>query len=223
MTTKEAADLQNKIYKSRKQNNIPEIDLFGDVTFDILQRYKQIFKAIISNKDYVFIRKEVIGKKNNYIAAKRFTGKSDCCNADYDKKTKICTACGKITKSGEIRTIMLNEKALNYFNGVLPEFIKAYNKIHSQKKTEKFTLIGVFFIRGSNRRFDFDNVETMIGDLLSKSRIIEDDSANQFMIIPMGYIIDKDNSGIILSVLDHEKYFDYLITNYEPIHSRENK
>jgi len=220
MRPEEARQLQENVARGKKKYiKHSEQDLFG-VTSDpkILEIYKQIFNAIIAKKNYLFVRGNVVGKKNNYIVQVRFTGKSECCNAIYDRKTKICTACGKITKSGKTnRGIGLNKKALMYYNSAKKILDREVNhqKFKNKVISHNFILVGLFFVRPTDARFDFDNVETMIGDLLQSTKLIKDDRAKMFMMIPMGYILNKENPGVFIEILDHNDYFNYLLSNYD--------
>ncbi len=203
---------KKKVIKLPEQN----VNLFGEADNEnIMLQYKAIFKAITATKDYIFIRGNVIGKKNKYINKVRFTGKSDCCNAIYDKKTRICTSCGKLTKSGKgSGGIGLNAEATKYLEDCVARLGKHYTKFNQHKFSDKFVLVGLFFIRPTDAGFDYDNMETMIGDALQKSTLIINDRAKMFMMIPMGYILDNVNPGVIISIIDHKKYFKFLISNY---------
>lgn len=213
MTEEEAKMLLNNVAKGKKTVKLPEQDLFGStVDADIMIQYKKVFKALVAEKNYILVRGNVKGKKNAYIAYMRWTGRSVCCDAIYDKKTRICTACGKPTKSGKTASsIGLNEKAMAYKKDSLQSFINARAKIQKELESKSFALIGVFLIRSDNRRFDFDNMLTMISDQMTDAGIITDDAAKNLIVLPMGYIVNKDNPGLILKVLDHNNYFNFLL------------
>ena len=136
-------------------------------------------------------------------------------NIIYDKKTRICTSCGKLTKSGKgSGGIGLNAEATKYLEDCVARLGKHYTKFNQHKFSDKFVLVGLFFIRPTDAGFDYDNMETMIGDALQKSTLIINDRAKMFMMIPMGYILDNVNPGVIISIIDHKKYFKFLISNY---------
>jgi Holliday junction resolvase RusA-like endonuclease len=215
MTEEEHEMLLQNIERGKKKVSqpIPEQDLFGSkVEIDILSKYKEIFKTLIAEKNYIFIRTNVQSKKNQYIAYSRWTGRSVCCDAAYDKNTRICTSCGKTTKSGKaVGSIGLNAKALKYKKDSLQGYINARAKIQKELENKTFALIGVFLIRDSARRFDFDNVTSMICDQLTDAKIISDDAARNLIILPLGYVIDKNNPGLILKVLNEYDYFQFLL------------
>jgi len=187
-------------------------DLFNKpVSVEILKIYENLFKLMTESKEYLYVSTEVVGKKNNYKAYFRYTGKSNCCSAPYDKKTKICTACGRTTKP-ESRSdkVGLNKRALAYQNDTHKYYAKLQSKFNSKRISEDFVLVGLMFIRGSKRRFDFDNLQTMVADQLTKSGMIPDDSGDKLIIIPMGYVVRPKHPGVIIKVINHLDYFRFL-------------
>lgn len=197
----------------KKPEVIAQKDLFGEVMEgDIMQWYDKIFHAITKDKNYIWIPGQVVGKKNNYIAYPYYTGKSRCCDAPYDKKTKICTKCGNYTKSAQkTGKIDLNKRAMAYKQDTLPTFGKNKVKFDSKRVSDNFTLVGVFLVRKSKQRFDFDNMKTMIGDQLTTAELINDDSADKLMLIPLGYKVVPKKPGLILKIFNHENYFNFII------------
>ncbi|MBN2617242.1 MAG: hypothetical protein JXR64_02895 [Spirochaetales bacterium] len=213
MTEEDHKKLLENVHKGKRTTKLPEQDLFGEtVQTNIMNRYKKIFQSLIAEHNYIFIREQVIGKKNKYIAYMRYTGRSICCDAPYDKKTKICTSCGRLTKSGKAaNSVGLNQTAMNYKKSSLQGFINAREKIHKELESNSFAIIGVFLIRKDNRDFDFDNMFTMINDQLTDSGIIKNDTAKKLMTLPMGYIVNKQNPGLILKVINTDDYFNFLL------------
>ena len=128
MTENDLMQLQDNISKGKRQKKaLEEVkDLFGDnIQKDIKEVYKEIFNALTKDKEYIFIRGQVVPKKNNYQAQTRHTGLSICCKAKYDKKTRICTKCGNSTRSGtNVGAIGLNKKAMEYKKNSIPYYRK---------------------------------------------------------------------------------------------------
>jgi len=213
MNEKDYQQLLNNIKANKKEVKVPENkDLFGEeIPIGIMTVYNDIFKHIVKDKQYIFIPGQVIGKKNNYSAMPFFTGLSTCCNSTYDKKTKICHKCGNPTSSSKkTGKIDLNEKAMAYKKGTLQSYIKNAEKFKLLNPNPRFALVGVFLLRDNHHRFDFDNMKTMIGDQMTTSGMIEDDSADKLMLIPLGYKIDTEHPGVIIKPFSIIHYYNFI-------------
>ncbi len=65
--------------------------------------------------------------------------------------------------------------------------------------------VALFFIRDSRRRFDYINIAQIIFDLMVDYLYLCDDSAEYVIPIFAGYAVDKEKSGVIISVYDENK------------------
>ena len=68
-------------------------------------------------------------------------------------------------------------------------------------------VIGMHFVRDSNRSFDFNNANSLIMDLLTAFDIIEDDNMDicypQVLLIDgKHYSVDKNNPGCYITILN---------------------
>ena len=72
------------------------------------------------------------------------------------------------------------------------------NLIKNKNKPYK---IGLYFIRDSKRRFDYNNVSQIVFDLMQKYEWIDDDSAYDITPVYLGFEVDKDKAGVYISVL----------------------
>lgn len=108
------------------------------------------------------------------------------------------------TKTG--KTILTHSKAVQKY---LDEFegqwedrntILAFRKQLEGK--EKPYKIGFFFVREDRRRFDYINMLQLPQDLMVKHGFIEDDNCNEIIPVVLGYKVDKNNSGILIKILD---------------------
>lgn len=76
------------------------------------------------------------------------------------------------------------------------------------KQAKKPVKLGFYFIRDSNRRFDYINALQLPLDMCTAAGIIEDDDASNICPVIMevngnlGYHVDKNNPGIIIKVLN---------------------
>ena len=66
-------------------------------------------------------------------------------------------------------------------------------------------IVDFYFIRNSKRKFDYINPAQTVQDLMVEYGWVEDDNCD--IIIPhfSGYHIDKENSGVIIKVLNYGK------------------
>lgn len=73
---------------------------------------------------------------------------------------------------------------------------KSFQKLFEGER--KPLKVGLYFVRDSRRRFDYINVCQVIADLMVKYEWIEDDSAEYFIPIFLGYHVDKKKAGVII-------------------------
>lgn len=60
--------------------------------------------------------------------------------------------------------------------------------------------VGLYFIRGSHHRFDYINAAQIVQDMMVKHGWIEDDNADYFVPVFLGYRYDKKNPGVVISL-----------------------
>lgn len=68
------------------------------------------------------------------------------------------------------------------------------------EKCEKPYKIELYFIRDSRRRFDFINAAQLPLDLLTAHGIIEDDNMDEIKPVFLGYEVNKQKAGVIISI-----------------------
>lgn len=68
---------------------------------------------------------------------------------------------------------------------------------------EKPYFIGFYFIRDSKRKFDYHNAVQLPFDLMVKHGWIDDDNITEVNGINLGYEVNKNNAGVIITVLDN--------------------
>lgn len=73
------------------------------------------------------------------------------------------------------------------------------------KGTSKPYYIGFYFIRDSKRKFDYVNIAQLPLDLMVKYGWIEDDNCTEIIPVFKGYEINKDNSGVIITLEERGK------------------
>lgn len=101
-------------------------------------------------------------------------------------------------------------------------YLKAYEYQYKLKKDEFKALvsskdkpyyIGFYFIRNSKRKFDYHNMVQLPFDLMVKHGWIEDDNITEVNGVNLGYSVDKNNAGLIITVLDkdYKEYIDKIL------------
>jgi len=219
ISAEQARLLQKNVFdKAKKVQNaslFPEMDeenkkianpqAYNDIAELLRLRFKE-GKAI-------FIRGNLSSSKNSKEIMQMFTGKSECCNAEYDRKTKICSKCHNITKSGK-RPVLHNSK-------VVQEYIETNSQqyidnrplfLELSKNHQKPLFVGFYIIRDSARRYDFINCMQLICDLMVKHSWIGDDSTEFIIPIFLGNHKDQAKAGVIICILNSEKYNNYLLS-----------
>lgn len=86
-----------------------------------------------------------------------------------------------------------------------------FREIFSQEKPLR---IGMYFVRDSKRRFDYINACQIIADLMVKAEWVEDDNADFFVPVFLGYCVDKDNPGVYLVPQQKESFIYELSPNF---------
>ena len=90
----------------------------------------------------------------------------------------------------------------------MDKFSYQFNSLENKKKfkemikdKEKPYKIGFYFIRDSQRKFDYINIAQIIQDLMVKYEWIEDDNCTELVPVFLGYKVDKENPGVKIEVL----------------------
>lgn len=60
--------------------------------------------------------------------------------------------------------------------------------------------IGFYFIRDSQRKFDYINAAQIILDLMTAHGIIDDDNCDEVIPVFLGYEVDKVNCGVRITI-----------------------
>ena len=109
----------------------------------------------------------------------------------------------KNSKQWTGRTLIHSKTVRNYLKQYEIQYkLKANEFKEMIKNKKKPYYIGFFFIRNSKRKFDYNNLTQLPQDLMVKNGWLEDDNADYIVPIGLGYIVNKANSGVIITVLD---------------------
>ena len=134
-------------------------------------------------------------------------------NTPSSKNSRVNTRSGsffspavrKYLQKIGVKNFSSSKKTVDNYKNRENLFIKCFEGI--DLKQHKPLILGYHPVRDSKRRFDLHNCFQIIGDLLQAHDIIEDDSAEYLVPVPMKiddnyYSVDKDKPGIYLKVLN---------------------
>lgn len=165
--------------------------------------------AMVKDKKAIFIPGNVASSKNSREIISVYTGKSDCCNAEYiklNKGTYRCTKCNNFCNIGR-------HNVLGY-SKVCREYVRTSSVLYESNRQTflswQLTLpidIGLYFIRDSRRNFDGINAAQIIFDLMQKYKWVIDDNMSILRHHDLGYHVDKVRAGVIIVPLEFNPVF----------------
>ena len=143
-------------------------------------------------EDMVFIKHNTPSLKNGKIATSRGV---------FSSKT-----VQKYLRKHGIQHYSCSKKTITTYKTIPMTF--PVEELRSLFERAKYPIvIGMHFVRDSNRSFDFNNANSLIMDLLTAFDIIEDDNMDicypQVLLIDgKHYSVDKNNPGCWIAILD---------------------
>ena len=78
---------------------------------------------------------------------------------------------------------------------------EAYGLREELKKHQKPYKIGLYFVRDSERKFDYINAAQIVLDLMSAHWIIDDDNMDEVIPVFLGYEVNKNKPGVIIKIV----------------------
>lgn len=190
-------------------------DLFGSqITAE--EYYKIIYAKLykmVKDKKALFIPRNTPSLKNSKEIFQMYTGKSDCCKAEYTKlgpKQYVCKKCAKSCQLGT-RPVLVSSKAVKEYTELTQEhYLQVKVDIKPIiKGWPKPLKLGLFFIRGSEHEFDYSNAQQVIEDLFTHNQIIPDDNMKELMIFPLGYIVYPKYPGVIIVPMNNFPKYEF--------------
>lgn len=134
-------------------------------------------------------------------------------NCPSSKNSKIKTSKGifhsktvmKYLRELGIQGYSTSKKTVKEYKTRPNLFKKCFTQefIDALKTDEKPVKLGFLFIRDSKRKADFHNLVQLPLDLMTAHGFIEDDDMDNILPYPIdnGYIVDKENTGVIIRIL----------------------
>lgn len=145
----------------------------------------------LNGNEYLFINGNVPSLKNSKVKTSKGIFSSKAVN-------RYIRALGIQSYSASRKTVKTYVTRENDFEKTRP-FFEKYLTIKPYK-------IGFHFVRGSKHKYDFNNANQLIADLLTAHDIIEDDDTTVFLPFPMEIngeysSYSKEKPGVYIRVL----------------------
>jgi len=119
------------------------------------------------------------------------------------------TPSSKNSKFWTGKFLISNKTTLKFRDNTEEHFMVNKRKFKRMFQQEKPPfIVGFFFVRDSKRRFDYVNIVQVIADLMVKFGWMEDDNADFFVPVFLGYKVDKLNPGVEITnaLISYPKY-----------------
>jgi len=109
----------------------------------------------------------------------------------YSKKnSKVYGKNGKLFSSKGVRDYEKHKKEA---------YTLHRKKFKSIISTHSYPIyIGLFFVRETDRGFDYNNISQLILDMMVKHNWIEDDNMRVIIPVYLGYVKNKEKAGVII-------------------------
>lgn len=218
ISREQARQLQQNVLNKRKP--LPEDTLFEDINTENKKLNDPAGDSVMINLlrirfkegKTIYLHGNIPSSKNSKEIMSMYTGKSECCNAEYDRKTKICSKCLKTTKSAK-KPVLHNSKLVqSYIEKNTQQYIDKKSLFLELSKNKNNPLfVGFYIIRDSYRRYDYINCMQIVCDLMVKNKWIVDDSTDYIVPVFLGTHKDTSAAGIIIKILDSDKFNEQLI------------
>jgi Holliday junction resolvase RusA-like endonuclease len=112
----------------------------------------------------------------------------------YSKKnSKVYGKNGKLFSSKGVRDYEKNKKEVYVLNR---------KKFKSMISAHPYPIyVGLFFIRETDRAFDYNNISQLVLDMIVKHSWVEDDNMRVLVPVFLGYVKNKEKAGVIIMPL----------------------
>ena len=182
---------------------------------EVLDRLKTLYKE----KKTIFIPGNVPSSKNSKEIIQQPTKLSECCKKELYKSGQVwmCSECNKEARRKYIPRLIMSKLCQSYIDHTKEQWIKNRSLFLEMIKNQpKPWYIGMYFIRESAHRWDFNNATALITDIMTydkdKKPWITDDNVDEIVPVFLGYHKETKTTGVILTVLN-QSYLTNLI-NY---------
>lgn len=145
----------------------------------------------LNGDEYLFIENNVPSLKNSKVKTSKGIFSSKSVN-------RYIRALG-------IQSYSASKKTIRGYVNRPNEFLKTKEYFEKYLITKPYK-IGFHFVRGSKHKYDFNNANQLIADLMTAHDIIEDDDTTVFLPFPLEIdgkydSYNKENPGVYIKVL----------------------
>lgn len=193
----------------QKGLSIKNVNLFSET--EVSDDLYELLKLMIKRKQAMFIPGNIPSLKNSKQIVQAPTKKSTCCNAGLMKNNDIliCTSCLKPTRRKTNPFLVPSKTVEAYVKRTIEEWVDSktiFFKVFGDKRPIN---CAIFFVRDSRRRYDYHNAQQIIGDLMIKYGMLQDDDKENLKFLPIGSVVDESSCGVIMFNL--EKFDKYVL------------
>lgn len=207
----EKKPLDNTLFKDEELPKKQEI--VQPVSYnEVLDRLKELYKE----KKAIFIPTNCPSSKNSKEIIQQPTKLSVCCKAELFKTDVwTCSKCKKPTERKFIPRLIMSKLCQQYIDNTKKYWISNRELFLSLIKDKpKPYFIGMFFIRESLHKWDFNNATALITDIMAYDKDrepwITDDNVDEIIPVFLGHKHNKEHPGTIITVLNENYRKDIL-------------
>lgn len=170
---------------------------------------KLIYKRYLEGSVF-FIAGNTPSLKNEQEIAEIYTKTSLCCHAEVYRigsKSTLRAICSKCQKQTRLKRPIIVHKPIvkKYQKETEPLFLEIKKIFLEIKKTYSPPyILGFYFVRDSERRFDYINAMHIVLDLLQSHEMLSDDDTKQVLPIPLGYEKDAEEPGVYFMFISNK-------------------
>jgi len=153
------------------------------------------YSALLNRKEGIFIPGEVYSSKNNKQIIAKWTKHSKWMLSYFDKYTKKSIL-------RPVQPFITDSDVVNkYKKEKISLYIQQRDNFLKLKGDKPYPLFITFqFIRKNKSGWDFNNMTELVQDMMVLAKWIPDDSVKYMYPVPLPYLIDKKNPGIIINI-----------------------
>lgn len=190
-------------------------DLFVNEPLEFATLY-DLMITLYKKNEGIYFAGNIPSLKNSREIMQIPTKQSLCCKAGMIKTsgTYLCSNCMKPAQRKMLPSLGYSSTVNKYISHTKPIWLKNKMLFDQQFDTSKQCVIGLYFIRDSNRMFDYHNAEQIVGDLMAQYGYINDDNTKYLKIIPIGHHVNSSHSGMLMYNLSHYDDFLYMLFKY---------
>ena len=183
---------------------------------EVLEKLRILHK----DKKAIFIPYSCPSSKNSKEIVRQPTKLSECCKGGLYKVGEVwtCTNCHRPAQRKYIPRLVMSKLCMEYIKNTKKYWIENRELFHSWiKDRPKPYFIGIYAIRETAHKFDFINMCQILCDIMIYNKEGEenaewliDDNCDEIITVFLGYHKCQENPGVILTLLDHNLYYQLL-------------